>query len=119
MFQRPAEILTQQNHFSQREVGLTHPDNPSFVRLRDNGDIEVFASEGLGFVLHRQSRSISFIADNIKFHTKTDQGLRWNRLAFNSKAMTYSEPAFIEMKDDNMHQLYKGSQDYFPPEKTQ
>jgi hypothetical protein len=39
--------------FSQREVGFNHPDTPSFVRLSDSGDIEIFAAPGVGLVINR------------------------------------------------------------------
>ena len=36
--------LTKRKKFSEREVGFTHPDNNSFLRLNDQGDIEIFAA---------------------------------------------------------------------------
>jgi hypothetical protein len=40
-------VLKSRKEFSDREVGLTHPDMSSFIRLNDNGDIEIFAAPGI------------------------------------------------------------------------
>ena len=49
--------------FSQREVGFNHPDNSSFIRLTDAGDIEIFATPGVGIVINGTTKTISFFAD--------------------------------------------------------
>lgn len=86
--------MSRRKNFSQREVGLNHPDNPSFIRLTDSGDIEIFATPGVGIVINGSTRTISFHADNIKFYTKED-GLKWNSMDFNHSATTFAEPTFV------------------------
>lgn len=112
-FERPLDILQKQDMFSEREVGITHPDVSSHVRLRDNGDIEIITGEGVGMVFNRKNRAITFLADNIRFMTRDETGLRWNKLAFNPRATTYNEPAFMEMKDDEMNSIYRGVDEFF------
>lgn len=111
-YDRPGDILNTQDNFQNNEVGVTHPSNPSFVKLNDNGDVEIFASEGVGIHIDRNSRSIILIADAIKFLTKEDEGLRWNRLSFNKNAVFYQEPTFLEMSDEDMYCIYKGVNQY-------
>lgn len=99
--------LNRRKEFSDREVGLTHPDLSSFIRLNDQGDIEIFAAPGLGIVISTRSKSISFFADNIKMFTKED-GLRWNNYNFNYSASTYSEPTLVKINKNNIHSAING-----------
>lgn len=94
--------LRKRKEFSNKEVGLTHEEHPSFIRLNDNGDIEIFAAPGVGIVISGQARSISFFADSIKFFTKED-GLRWNNYNFNPSSSDFSEPALKKIDMNKMH----------------
>lgn len=98
-FNSPYEAINKQDTFGVREVGLTHPDNESSVRIKDNGDIELVAGEVV-VSLSAASSSVTIIADHIKLLTKKDNGLRWNELTFNDRATTFNEPTFITV-DDN------------------
>ena len=91
--------------FSSREVGITHPDNTSFIRLTDAGDIEIFAGPGIGLVISAATRTISFFADNIRFHTKED-GLKWNSMDFNYSADDFTEPTFLKSNSDNYNPAF-------------
>lgn len=51
-----ADELKRRNQFSRREVGLNHPDNDAFIRLNDDGDIEIFAAPGVGMVISATSK---------------------------------------------------------------
>jgi hypothetical protein len=97
--------------FSHREVGLNHPDNPSFIRLTDSGDIEIFAAPGVGMVINGSTRTISLFADNIKFHTKED-GLKWNAMEFNHSATLFSEPAFVGANETSYNPAFL-NMDYY------
>lgn len=112
-FIRPSHFVGQQDKYTEREVGLTHPDNSTFFRLRDNGDIELIVNDGLGMVFHQARRTITMYADTIKFLTKEDAGLRWNNYSFNPRATSYSEPAFLQLAKDEMRvDLYEGMDEY-------
>lgn len=88
--------LNKRHEFSRREVGLNHPDNHSFLRLNDDGDIEIFAAPGVGIVISATGRSISLFADHIRMFTKED-GLRWNNYNFNYSAYDYSQPTLVKI----------------------
>lgn len=107
------------NEFGDREVGLTHPDMPGFIRVRNNGDIEIVAGEELAIILNLSSKSITFVADHIKFVTQDEQGLRWNRISFNNRATKYTEPTFLKSDDERPLDLYEGVQQFVLPEDTQ
>jgi hypothetical protein len=100
-FQLSSE-MRKRHEFSDTEVGITHPDISSFIRLNDDGDIEIFAEPGVGLIINGTSRSITFFADTIRFHTK-DDGLRWNNYAFNSSSTTYIEPTLVKINMDKIH----------------
>lgn len=97
-----------QDFFGNREVGLNHPDVNSYVRLKDNGDIEIMANEGLGIILRPAKNSILIYADHVKIMTKEQDGLRWNSLSFNPMATSYNEPTFVKQIATDFHNTYKG-----------
>jgi len=103
--------LNRRKNFSQREVGLTHPDNPSFIRLTDSGDIEIFSAPGVGIVINGSTKTISLFADNIKFYTKED-GLKWNSMEFNHSATLFSEPAFVSANDKSYNPAFLNMDHY-------
>lgn len=110
-FERPSKMVNEQNKFGPREVGITHPDNQAYFKIADNGDMYLMCRDGLGAIFSVAQNTLFFVADNVKFLTKEDEGLRWNNLAFNSKAVTYSEPAFIYPKKQNSG-IYEGVLDF-------
>ena len=98
--------LQKRTEFSNREVGLTHPDNSAFIRITDSGCIEIFAAPGIGLIMNPNTRSISFFSDSIKFFSKEDDGLRWNEKSFNPAADTYNEPALLKTSDFSNNPAY-------------
>ena len=94
--------LKKRKEFSDREVGITHPDLQSFIRLNDQGDIEIFASPGVGIIISSRSKSISIFGDSIRFFTK-DDGLRWNSYNFNYAASNYIEPTLVKVNPKTIH----------------
>jgi hypothetical protein len=100
-FQLSSE-MRKRHEFSESEVGITHPDLSSFIRLNDSGDIEVFAEPGVGFIINAASRTITFFADTIKFHCK-DDGLRWNSYTFNPSSTSFIEPTLVKTNMDKIH----------------
>lgn len=106
-----ADEINRRKTFSSREVGITHPDNPGFLRLTDSGDIELFAAPGVGIVINGSTRTISIFADNIKFHCK-DDGLRWNSKEFNGSATVFTEPALVSSNNKDFNPGFKNA-DYY------
>ena len=110
-FKRPSQLIDKENRFGDREVGITHPDISSFMRFADNGDIYIMAQEGLGIIISAAQNCIFLVGDHVKFLTKEDEGLRWNNLAFNPKAVKYSEPSLIYPKKQSTG-IYDGMADF-------
>lgn len=106
-FQQPVRSAIAQDQFGLNEPGLVHPRRPSFVRLHDNGDIELTAGETLSILMAPSNRTITFVADQVKFLTK-DDGFRWNRLSFNKDAWQFNQPTFHQLDDSDAHSLYRG-----------
>lgn len=94
-FEHPTAITEKQDHYSKREVGISHPDVAGFICIRDNGDIEICGGDGLAILMHPKTGTITFVADHINFITRGDGGLKWNHVAFNEKATSFKEPTFI------------------------
>lgn len=103
--------LKTRKEFSDREVGFSHPDLPGFMRLSDNGDIEIFTAPGVGIIISSKSRSISFFGDSVNFFTK-DDGLRWNTYNFNISAYDYSQPTLVKISKKNINQAQEGVYHY-------
>jgi len=94
--------LARRKQFSQREIGLNHPDTNSFLRLSDEGDIEIFAAPGVGIIISASSSTISFFAEKIRFFCGED-GLRWNEFNFNYSSSDYSQPTLVKVNPKSIH----------------
>lgn len=103
--------IRKRKEFSEREVGLTHPDLSSFIRLNDEGDIEIFAAPGIGIIISARAKSISFFADYVKIFSKED-GLRWNSYNFNYSASSYVEPTLVKINPKFIHSSQNGVSHY-------
>lgn len=103
--------LNRRNQFSQREVGLNHPDTNSFLRLNDEGDIEIFAAPGVGIVISASSRTISFFSEKVRFFCAED-GLRWNEFNFNYSASDYSQPTLVKINPKSIHMAQNSAYHY-------
>ncbi|HJS83581.1 MAG TPA: hypothetical protein VJ742_12180 [Nitrososphaera sp.] len=114
-FKRPIDWVHGRDEFSETEVGITHPDNNSFIRIRENGDIEIMAGEGLGIILSPSKKTINLVGDNVKFLTKKT-GLRWNEFAFNDRAVGYQEPTFLQTEYDEVKGFFEGVEHYLVDE---
>ena len=109
--------LSRRTEFSRREVGLNHPDNNSFIRLNDEGDIEIFATAGVGIVISASVRSISLFADKIRMFC-SETGLRWNNFNFNYSAYDYSQPTLVKVDSKTINSAQNGAEDYLAKLRT-
>lgn len=112
-----ADELQKRSHFSIREVGLNHPDVNSFIKLNDDGDIEIFATAGIGMVISASGRSISLFADKIKFFSSENE-LRWNNFNFNYSATDYSQPTLVKINKEMINSGQNNAQHYLDKLKT-
>lgn len=111
-FERPTNIVNAQDTFAHNEVGLTNPNTPAFIKLLDNGDIEFIVQDGVGIIMDSSSQTITFMAQAIRFLTTDNNGLVWNRAAFNDQATTYSESSLIPLTDNDLTQIFSGTENY-------
>lgn len=111
-FKRPIQFVQEEDRFRPNEVGITHPENEGYFRIKDNGDIEIMASSECGIIIHPARNTITLVADNIKFLTKEHGGLRWNGQLFNEMADTFNEPALVPASDDDSYGLYNGVEQF-------
>lgn len=110
--QRPTGEIADQSNFSVTEVGITHQFTNAFVRLTDSGDVEIVAGEGLAIILHTANKSITMVADKIRFITKDDGGLVWNTRVFNDRATKFTEPAFVSFAPEDGVGIFRGAGDF-------
>jgi len=57
--------------FQDQEVGLIHPRNASYARIRDNGNIELFASNGCGIEIGRNPEGVAISGATMELNSKT------------------------------------------------
>lgn len=112
-FGRPFNNMLAQDQFSLREVGMTHPDNASFLRIKDNGDIELSSAEGCGIILHAATGNVTVVGNEIRFITNDGNTIRWNSRRFNSRSVVFTQPALVEMDDDEQYSPYSGAEAFY------
>lgn len=105
------KVVNKMSSFNEREVGITHPDNNSFVKINDNGDIEAFAGEGLGIIIRAKNRSITLMADTVRFMVR-DMGVSINDTTINEKARKFTEPSLIPYDFDRHPTMYEYTESY-------
>ena len=85
----PDEKIKEDRWFTPREPGFTHPDNKSTVKIRDNGNIDIFAGEELGIRISPNNNSITMLCDKLNLMTSQtllhtdDDSFIWNYWPFN------------------------------------
>ncbi|MCW4012303.1 MAG: hypothetical protein NWF07_04840 [Candidatus Bathyarchaeota archaeon] len=79
-----SEANRKKSAYSTNEIGLIHPENGSYMKVADDGDIDIFASEILGIKMDAQTESLrvsaahaSIIAKDLSIMTNP-AGLSWN-----------------------------------------
>jgi hypothetical protein len=104
---KPADKLRETDKtyvYAGMEPGIIHPTTGSTLRLRDNGNIEIFAKDYSGLVLSAEGKSALMFADRISMNSKEfrinsdDTGFLWNYKVFNPD-MTKVELLIV---DENM-----------------
>lgn len=51
-------------YFNDGEIGLFHPDVSSLVKLKDNGDIDIFTGTNIGIRINKQKKTIEMFGDS-------------------------------------------------------
>lgn len=109
---RPSHVRTSKEAYSDSEVGITHPFRPSYIRLADNGNVEIIGAEGMGIIFNAADRSVTIIADKVRFQTREDEGMLWNDKAFNPRATLYTQPTLIDLDSENIANIWGGVDDF-------
>lgn len=102
-----SEEASRRNSFSNREVGITHPDTSAYIKLCDNGDIEIMAAPGVGIIISALNKSITLHADDIKIYSKPN-GLNWNENYFNPNSDSFEEPALQKNSPEFYNSAFNG-----------
>lgn len=85
------EEFQKRRKIQEKEVGLKHPNNNSFIKIKDDGTIELFAGDGGGIRLHSDNRLQLF--GNIQIIGNTFQGLTpLNQAVFNEETLSGEYP---------------------------
>lgn len=66
------DLVTTLDKYDDTEVGLTNLSNKSTVKLRDNGDIDIFTSNNTGLRICKTG-NIKFYGTDIEFTNQTDE----------------------------------------------
>ena len=90
------EEFDKRRRIRENEVGLKHPNNNSYVKIKDDGTIEMFSDSGTGIRV-RQTGDIQFFGD-FQFIGSKFQGItRTNEASFNGEKVSGEYPS-IEVK---------------------
>lgn len=101
------EEFAQRRRIQENEVGLKHPNNNSFIKIKDDGTIEIFAGDGGGVRLFSDNRLQLF--GNIQIIGNSFQGLTpENQASFNTDKLSGEYPDIQEKgKTESFKRLFE------------
>lgn len=89
------------------EVGIKHPKNDSFIKIKDNGEIEMFVGTSSGVRL-KNDGSIQFFGDSQFIGNKFQGITKSNESDFNGEKLSGSYPSLRDKgKSDELVNLKK------------
>lgn len=96
-----------QRRIQENEVGIKHPTNNSFIKIKDDGTIEAFAGESAGIRI-KSDESLQVFGD-IQLIGNKFQGITpVNEASFNDQQMTGDYPSLHEKgKSQGLKDLMK------------
>ena len=109
------EIIRQlsiEDRFSLDEVGLTHPNTNAYVKLCNDGSVEIYAGNDTGVFMNPNTKTITFMADKVKFITNNENGICWNDKELNSQATSFTEPALVPIESRPENGAYRDFSNY-------
>lgn len=80
---------SEKRYYKEKEVGFIHQDNKSCIRIADDGDINMFASDVAGIKIDKQSESVIAFGNTINAIANefnvccSSTGFSWNGYYFN------------------------------------
>jgi hypothetical protein len=60
------------NSTSSYDIAIVHPDNKSFIKIEESGDIEAIASDMLGIKMSREKLKMRIFGNDISIEGKTE-----------------------------------------------
>lgn len=96
LYRDPDINLSNEQKFGETEVGLKHPLTGSFVRLCDDGSIQICVGERGETAIVMNERGVTIYADKINLVTGFG-GLTWNGKSFNPKATYLGEATLLDL----------------------
>ena len=61
-------MMSDMNHYSDTEQGITHMNTKSTIKLKDNGDIDIFVSNNVGIRISQENGQISLYGFDININ---------------------------------------------------
>lgn len=104
---------TSSNLYKLREVGVTHPDTMSYIKISNNGDIELVYGEGCAIIVSSTQNRITIVCDEMKIFTNEEDGIVWNGLSFNPASISYHQPALRQTDTEENKRVYKSLEEHF------
>lgn len=71
--QTSMDLITTLDKYEDDEVGLTNLKNKSTIKLRDNGDIDIFTSANTGIRICKDTGNIKFYGNDVEFTKATSE----------------------------------------------
>lgn len=71
--QQSMDLITSLDKYEDEEVGITNLKNKSTVKLRDNGDIDIFTSANTGMRICKDTGNIKFYGNDVEFTKSTGE----------------------------------------------
>ena len=66
------EALMNLSHFSETEQGMTHLETHSNMKMKDNGDIEIFVSDNVGIRISKATKKIYLYGFDVNINGEID-----------------------------------------------
>jgi hypothetical protein len=82
-------VIDKESFYQSKDIGFVSPTSSAFLKLKDNGDIDLYSNELTGISFKNLNNTISLSAQNLNINSKTinihtdDMGLRLNDFALN------------------------------------
>lgn len=87
-FNYPSHIVGDQDSYGINDVGITHPNHGSFIRINGQGEI-IIHTNGVDIHMSTTHRRITIHASDVKILAKS---IFWNKAAFDPNSFSFSHP---------------------------
>jgi hypothetical protein len=88
-------VLNDCKYYSTSELGLTHPFNRSTIKIKDNGNIDIFIEDSQGIRINTIDKSINFFTIN-ETHNVSNWTINSTNVNFNCTSFKINGKEFNE-----------------------